>query len=143
MSKLRQIFYGRAKKGKLEFYNKAGFRDCVQKLEGYDFELTLGKYRDKRTNSQNRFLWGVVYEVLSEHTGYMPEEIHEFCKIAFLVPKVVKVGKRKIEVPRSTTELSTDSFENYIEKIRIWAATELECTIPTPGEYEGEEITYF
>lgn len=94
-------------------------------------------YTKNRSNNQNRYMWGVVYETLSNHLGYTPEEIHEICKHKFLKGWLTlheKSGAKEIEITKSTASLNTVEMENYLTKIREWASIELTCWIPDPNE---------
>lgn len=83
-------------------------------------------------------MWGVVYKILSEHTGFSPEEIHEVCRHKFLKDWVLLQKKdgayTEVESAKSTTSLSTSDMEKYLESIRIWASADLGCFIPLPNE---------
>lgn len=90
-----------------------------------------------RSNQQSRYYFGVVVDILSNHTGFTPEEMHEILKHKFLRDwKKIKTvnGVFEYVYTKSTTILSTAEFENYLAKIREWAAIELNCQIPEPNE---------
>jgi len=92
-------------------------------------------YKKGRSNSQNRYYWGVVVKMLSEYTGFTDEEIHEILKHHFL--SVNKTFNDMIfYIPQSTTSLTTAQMEDYLTKVRRWAAAELGCSIPEPNEVE-------
>lgn len=57
--------------------------------------------------------------------------MHEALKFKFL-----RVEKEGIESARSTTDLTTTEFEEYMNQIRIWALTELDVKIPLPNEVD-------
>ena len=77
-----------------------------------------------RSNPQNKYYFGVVVDMISEETGNEPEETHELLKLKFLKP----MGKA------NTTQLSTQEFKIYLEKIQIWAIQTLNLNIPDPNE---------
>ena len=83
-----------------------------------------------RSNPQNRWYWGVCIDLISEHTGFTPEEVHEILKHKFLTPKSL-MGE---QIYPSTTSLTTVEFKNYMEKIQRWASMELSVVIPDPNE---------
>lgn len=90
-----------------------------------------------RSNSQNSYYWSVCVGLISEHTGFTPDETHEILKNRFLSePKTLqlKTKTQMVFVTRSTTELDTKSFEEYLSKIRIFASMELGIWIPEPNE---------
>jgi hypothetical protein len=100
------------------------------------YKIELKVNRDNRSNKQNRYYWGVVIAILSEFTGFTPDEMHYDLKSRFL--KYYKVipstGEERLLI-RSTSKLSTEEFEKYVEEIRRWAITELDVYIPSPNEY--------
>lgn len=83
-------------------------------------------------------MWGVVVKMLSDEMGLIPEETHELLKGMFL-KKGVEVGGKRYEIVKSTASLSIEEFEEYLEKIRLWAAVELNCEIPLPNEIVLDE----
>lgn len=96
--------------------------------EQYPIEVRWG--RPRRTNRQNRYLWGVVYktfaEGMSEQSGELvkPEWIHDLCRQHFL-PRFKVPGTDKT-VPMSTTDLcrsgNEQAFQDYVEQIMALAA---------------------
>lgn len=92
-------------------------------------------FTDKATRSsaQNRYLHGVAYKAISETTGYTTEEVHEICKAKFLA-HTIHIGEEDMDIPKSTTKLTTDEFSEYVEAIKRWAAETLDCYIPDAGE---------
>lgn len=87
---------------------------------------------EPRSNRQNRYLWGVVYKLISDEVGHSPEEIHEILKDKFLPKHKIEIGNLKEEVPVSTKELTTADFNEYIETIQRFAAEQLSIVIPDP-----------
>lgn len=95
------------------------------------------EFKKERSNFQNRYYWGVAIDLLSEHTGSTPEEVHSILKTRFLKSfKLIdtKLGMVEIEYVRSTSNLTTKEFEEYLSQVRIWASSELSVWIPEPNE---------
>lgn len=93
--------------------------------------------KKQRSNNQNKYYWGCVLPRISEHTGFTIEESHEVMKYRFLKGwKTVKTSKDQMEIEyiRSTTDLDTKSFEEYMIKVREFASIALQCWIPEPNE---------
>lgn len=116
-----------------------GPRDFVAAMEAINsldsrkkWRVTIAPYVKNRTTDQNNLLWA-WYTEISEHTGHTPEEIHEYCKASFLVPKTITVGKDTLEY-RTTTKLTTTEMTDYMDKIRAWAHTELGMTLSVYGD---------
>jgi hypothetical protein len=99
-------------------------------LNGKRVEVELEKWRASRSGNQNRYYWGVVVALVSEWTGYTPNEAHDMLRGLFLR----KPGTPGIpDTIRSTTDLSTAEFEEYMTAVRIWAG-EHGVFIPQPNE---------
>lgn len=124
------------RRGKLHIRNRAAFDSVVATLpDGLELELELTRLRATRSQQQNAGYWGVIVQALSEHTGYTPEEVHDILKAKFL-PKRLAILKGNGDVVDefvmggSTRGLSTVEFGEYMEQIKMWAASELEVYIP-------------
>lgn len=128
--KLNQIHPGIIERGQMKFDCPSAYLQKVKSLEGQRFEIVLRKEIKGRSLNQNAYYWGVVIDILGNHLGYEAEEMHEALKFKFL--RIHKV--EGLETVRSTTDLSTAEFEEYLEKIRRWAAMELNCYTPLPNE---------
>ena len=128
---------GNIEKGKLTLRNRQIFSEELKGLSG-DVTVTVVEGRGKRSDGQNRFYWGCVCKLISDTTGYTPEEVHEFLKEKFLSKKEhIIIGSEEHDVEMATTtKLSTKEFEEYIENIRRFASMELQIDIPSPNEYE-------
>lgn len=99
-----------------------------QRLDGQQVTLTITKRIPRRSLPQNAYLWGVVYRVIATFTGDTDEAIHDAMGREFLSYRDDK-GLQRV---RSTTELSTEEFAEYVEQVRAWAATFLNLPIPDP-----------
>lgn len=107
------------------------YHAAIAKLNGRRGSVELLAEKKKRSLNENNYYWGVVIEILSEYTGYTPQEMHDALRFKFLRDK----SERDL-LPRmkSTAGLTTDEFEDYLSQIRIWAAQDLACPIPLPNE---------
>ncbi len=134
---MKPIFLGQISDGKLSLDKSQQFKEYLQTLNGKRVELTVEKLTHPRTNSQNRYYWGVVVKLIAEHTGHDPEQIHELLKHLHS-PKwhfqTAPISTSKI--PTSTTRLDTLEFADYTERCRVWANEFLGLSIPLPGEVD-------
>jgi hypothetical protein len=118
--------------GKLFLANGTAFKQEIASLRNKRVYLTISENKPPRSNQENRYYWGVVLKLVSQTTGYTPEEIHELMRYMFL-PKKEVMGQ---EIIGSTTELKTNEFEDYLTRIRGWAQEKLNIRIPLPNEVE-------
>ena len=119
------MIFGRIKEGKIVI--QRFFQAEIPKNEGKSFTLVFDE--KGRTSQQNKYLWGVVYKLISDHTGFTPEEVHEVFKKRFLV--YTKEYKSKVwEFTRSTTGLTINEFTKYVDSVKHYAESEMALIIP-------------
>lgn len=123
------IFTGFVDNGGLRFDRRKVVDDYMCTLIGQRVEVIIRKPKTKRSDLQNNYYWGVVIELLSKELGYDQDEIHEILKYKFLQSNAMGMPYIK-----STTKLSTGEFEEYLSKIKQWAAEFLHIVIPDPNE---------
>ena len=126
----------------LDHVKQAIARWCRTFKTGSHIEIIIRKHRDKRTNEQNRYYFGVVVPILADHFGHdNPEDMHEDLKLKFN-PIESKITPGKI-IGGTTTTLSTVEFmsaeDSYVERICRWAASEHGVYIPPPEKAEKED----
>lgn len=126
-----------SEEGKLHIRNRSAFQGALRELRGKEVFLELRRARATRSLAMNRYYWAVCIELVSNHTGYSPDEVHEIVKQMFL-PKKLAVcdgnGELKGEfvIGGTTTKLNTLEFGEFIERFRQWAAEDLGVVIPDP-----------
>ena len=98
-----------------------------------DVQVVVKKPVKQRSINQNDYYWSVPIQLISDHTGYLPEEVHEFLKLKFN-NKTINVGNDEVVVGLSTASLKTMEFETYISKIVMWASQTLGIIIPNPND---------
>lgn len=131
-----QKFKAKLEKGKLRIHQKDLFDMYLCSLpKDKELEVVVKVWRQNRSNNQNRYLFGVVYKIISEHLGYTDLELHEIFKAMFLSEEVEFQGET-LTIVKSSTKLNTAEMEEFISRIRNWAAFEHKLTIPLPNEIE-------
>ena len=95
-------------------------------------QLCVEPYKHPRTSKSNRYLFGVVYRAISEHTGHTVNELHEFFKRTILPPTFMRIGSKEERVSGSTAELDTKSFAEYVDRVIAFAGVELGISVPLP-----------
>lgn len=119
-------------------------REAIRKLFA---ELKDGTYlikiatRRRRSLPQNAYYWGVVVDMVKDgliDAGFRDvdaEDAHELLKSKFLKKQVFSEQTGEVmDFYRSTAELTTFEFSEYIEKVAQWAAEYLGIAIPLPNE---------
>lgn len=136
------IFEGDIVDGKLKLFphvRESISRWCQTFKSGSHVDITIRKHKEKRTNEQNRYYFGVVIPILADQFGYdNPEDIHADLKRLFNpIESKIMPGET---IGGTTTTLSTVEFmaadDSYVERICRWAATEHGVFIPPPEKIE-------
>jgi hypothetical protein len=90
-----------------------------------------------RTLSQNKLYW-LWITCISEETGNEKNDLHEFFKNSFLSKEnlTLKFDSKQFffEKRISTVDLNKVQFMEYLNKIQIFALTELNIKLPLPEE---------
>ena len=136
---LLPTFFGKVSGGKLSLRSPDKFKEYLSGLEDKDIVLVVKKEEYNRTLAENRYYHGVIVKMVSKEMAIIPSAAHEFLKSLFLKIGVEIKGKR-FEMVGSTADLSIGEFEDYCEKIRNWAADELDLYIPLPNEISLDDL---
>lgn len=132
------------------YYDKQGKLQCESfkaamaalKVKGVPIVLQCEEFKERRSNPQNRFYFGIVVDLVRrglKDLGWEPktcsaEAVHEMLKREFLtVDEHVRDGVF-LKRTRSTTELDTAEFSQYLEHCKQFAAENLGVLIPDPNE---------
>jgi hypothetical protein len=111
---------------------------AIQGLEGvYSIEIT--KYKKDRTASQNKLMW-MWLGIISNDTGESPENLHNIFKLRFLGTEKIQSMGYSIEIPKSTTKLTTQEFTDYLDKIEGLALS-IDIRLPHPQDLYYEAMT--
>jgi hypothetical protein len=133
MTKIEAL--GKVEGGRMTLHNRKRFEQELATVKDCEIILVIKK-RGRRSNQQNRYLWGVVYAecrhaFLDLGSRMTPEQVHIFFKRLFLPERIVdKDGTVIGEWEGSSAELNKEEFSDYIEQIRAWAAENLSIDIP-------------
>ena len=95
----------------------------------------------KRSGEQNNYYYGVVVSLIqsaiTEEWGepMTKDDVHELLKQQCnWIEKTSTVTGESVKVARSTANLSTVEFEEYLERCRRFAVEFLNLVIPLPNE---------
>ena len=108
--------------------------------KNYTIDIILR--RKVRSISQNNLYW-LWLSCIEFETGQDWDDLHELIfKPKYILPKKVIVFGEERE-RRSTKDLDTKQFGEYLDKIQVFAATELSITLPDPESQYWDEFYQF
>jgi hypothetical protein len=115
--------------------------DALNSFEGQEITITLQKAKKRRSNPQNSFYHGVVIPIMQQclkDAGYLMtnESVHDMLKLRFLKESILvnEQTAEYIERIKSTTELTTTEFAEYLLDIQKFAIEYFNTEIPDPNQ---------
>lgn len=123
------IFKATCQSGKLTFQDRSAFDRYLQTVKDGPMEVIVRRPRVQRSLSQNSYYFGVVVKLIADFCGYEVEDCHRALRARFLS----EPGELGLARVKSTTELDTREFAEYVERCRQLAA-EFGVYVPDPGE---------
>lgn len=133
---MHPIFYGTInhENGDFSLDNPKRFKTYLTSLKfkgvPTKIELTVRRYRKKRSDKQNRYYW-LCLNVIAQDIGENPEDLHTTFKSMFLTDR-----SKEFPVVRSTTTLNSKEFTDYMDKIAVQVGA-FGITLPNPDEAYG------
>ena len=98
--------------------------------------VTIEENKRRRSLGQLALYWMWLHDVadkVADYTGYTAEDIHEFLKQKYLRPIVVEIGDDVVQ-RYTTTKLTTAEMHDFVDKVYMWATSELGLLLPLPEE---------
>jgi len=103
-------------------------------LPGKRIRVEVSEYRKRRSDEQNRYLWGVCYAALRDATGQPPEDWHEYMLGEWAGWEETSLfGRKRLRPMRRSSKLTTGEFADYVAFVQQRAA-ENGVYIPDPDE---------
>ena len=101
------------------------------------WRIEVTPYKPRRSDQQNRYLWGVVYDTIlkaGQLDGWHSEDLHEyFLGECFGWETLEGMGRRRMRPLKRSSKLSTTEFSDYVDFIQRKAA-EMGIYIPDANE---------
>lgn len=110
----------------------------LRSLAGCEVDVVVKKHRNKRSDKQNKWWWGIAVPLIAHELGYDKHE-HETVHYALVAKcfgtRVDPVLKQEIPNVRSSL-LTTVQFSELMEWAVRWAAQEHGIDVPLPNDAE-------
>ena len=95
--------------------------------------------RGKRSIDQNALYW-MWLTCIEQETGNSKDDLHDYFRTIYLGVELRNVLGNDYSRLKSTTILDTYQFKQYLDKIQIFANSELGITLPNPEDLEFERF---
>lgn len=95
-----------------------------------NLEVIIQEHKEDKTAEQ-RGWWHVLLKIMSDETGYRPQDVKELVKKKLLGTKVIKIGSIEKEVTESSESQGKEDYSALIEGTYQLAA-EAGIQLPNP-----------
>ena len=130
--------------GKLQGHVSEAIRSWLGKFGNGLIKITIEEYKPGRSNQQNRYYWKVLVGGIKQYMAdagspVSAEAIHHYIKqelcpdLCEKQEEAVIFGKKYSYNNATTTNMSTEDFNQLCERVRGWAA-EQGLQLPLPHE---------
>lgn len=96
-------------------------QNCIAEINGLNifktWEVIIDEVRRRRSLPQNKLYWRYL-GIVKDSTGHITEDLHDFFKMDILGFRDITFKGHTVSVPKSTTQLTTMQFSNYIDEIK-------------------------
>ena len=100
------------------------------------WRVEIVEHRERRSDAQNRYLWGVCYAELQRATGQDAADWHEYMLgECYGWETVEMMGRKKLRPMRRSSKMDKAEFAEYVAFIQRRAA-EHNIYIADPNEYQ-------
>lgn len=110
---------------------------CSQLRNGR-YKVTIERYTEPRTISQNALMW-LWFTCIEQETGTDKLDVHDYYCNLFLRRTAVINGKETV-IAGSTSRLNTLQMTDFLNKVKADAATELGISLPLPDDLYYQEF---
>ncbi len=122
-------FFGKVVDGRITFNNKEALNNHVSRFNGKEVEVIIKRRTRNVTREQYGYLY-VLYNLVSEHTGYSVDEIDGVMKRRHLTVN----RDSPFEWVKNKSQCTSQEISDFINKVRMDCA---EHGIITPGPDGG------
>ena len=93
-------------------------------LPGKDWRVEVGEYRKRRSDEQNRYLWGCVYPAIlkgggEQLGGWTAEDLHEYLLGEIFGWETLEgFGRKRLRPIRRSSKMTTVEFAEFVGQIQ-------------------------
>ena len=105
-------------KGERSLTRLVAFLSALAKDKAWKVEVS--EHRSRRTDEQNRYLWGYVYKTICERLpGWDADDVHEYCLGEWSGWETLEgLGRKRMRPLRRSSRLTTTEFADYVSFIQ-------------------------
>lgn len=105
------------------------------------YSIDINLKRKIRSISQNNLYW-LWLTCIEFETGNNRYYMHEYYKEIFIIPEIIEVRGKKIEI-KTTTNKDTLIFKNFLDRVQIDANIEWGIKLPLPEDQYWDQFYEF
>ena len=102
------------------------------------YTITIKRANEKRSIPQNDLMW-MWFTCIEHETGTLKDDVYMYYCKRFLC-KVIEIGGHQEKIYNTTSKLTKDEMTEFLNKVKVDAATELGITLPLPEDRFFEQF---
>lgn len=103
------------------------------------WDVSIKPYKPNRSHAQNRIYWSWL-QIIGDHLGYPKDELHVVLAAKFLGIVETRCIGEVITQPVSTSSLNIKEFAEYLNRIELFANSELGIILPNQDDLYFEAM---
>ena len=107
-------------------------------LANGSYVITIKRVSEKRSIAQNDLMW-MWFTCIEHETGTPKDDVYMYYCKRFLC-KVIEIGGHQEKIYNTTSKLTKDEMTEFLNKVKVDAATELGITLPLPEDRFFEQF---
>lgn len=111
----------------------------VQRLPDKVYTVDIKIVKKNRSLTANGLYWTWLTCMMAE-TGNDKHDLHKYLKQMFLPMEMITIFGKTVHKSASTTKLNSMEFAKYMDKVQMFANTELGIILPTFDDRHFEEF---
>lgn len=108
-------------------------------FEHFPYKITGKKYKKVRSINQNSLYWKWI-SCIEDETGQDKEDLHDYFRQKYLGSSINETLGEQFMVLRSTANLDSSEFTEYLDLIKRFAAQRLSISLPQPGDQGWDQF---
>ena len=107
-------------------------------LANGEYVITIKRSSTKRSIAQNDLMW-MWFTCIEHETGTLKDDVYMYYCKRFLC-KVIEIGGHQEKIYNTSSKLTLEEMTEFLNKIKVDAATELGITLPLPEDRFFEQF---
>ena len=112
--------------------------DAFSLLRNGKYQVLIKRADERRSIDQNALMW-MWFACIERETGTPKDDVYMYYCKKFLC-KIIEIGNHREKIYNTSSKLTLEEMTEFLNKIKVDAATELGITLPLPEDRFFEQF---